>query len=190
MSGLETIIWVRHVVTPWNREGRLQGSIDVEPTNEDIASWVAEKSTQFCEHNVECLLTSPLARARRGAEIIAQQLGIPVQVEDGLTEVHFGSREGTVIAALPQSQMSEIVTWLRQPWAGDLVGAEKYRLVEARQKKVLNGLPTRYRTVGIVGHTASSVSLEAICGDRGIRFVRLVGTLAPSDIANRLRPER
>lgn len=186
MAKLQTIVWTRHAITSWNRQGRLQGRVDIEPEVDDVRTWLSETIAQMEEHRVESLWTSPLTRAWQGAVLLAKHLELPLYVEDDLTEVHFGGLEGAIMTSLPASRIADFTEWMRQPWAGDFEGVETYASVEARHTRILEKAAAEYRTVGIVGHTAASFSIERICKNKGIRFFRLVGQLTSSDVARRL----
>ena len=69
---MTTIGFVRHGVTAWNKEGRAQGNTDVPLDEEGIemAERVADR-IQLEEWDV--IYTSPLVRAKKTAEIIAEK---------------------------------------------------------------------------------------------------------------------
>ena len=84
---------VRHGETDWNRQGRLQGQEDI-PLNgtgraQARACGKALAGVRFCG-----IFTSPLARARETAEIIAQYQTCPVAGEPGLLERDYGRLSG------------------------------------------------------------------------------------------------
>jgi broad specificity phosphatase PhoE len=88
------IYLVRHGETDWNRQNRLQGKEDIE-LNENGIRQSAECADVFAGVPIGCILTSPLKRARKTAEIIAEKLGVSsVIVEQGLTERDFGRLSG------------------------------------------------------------------------------------------------
>lgn len=92
---MTTIAFIRHGVTAWNKEGRAQGKTDV-PLDEDgilMAERVAERLEK--EH-WDIIFTSPLIRAKRTAEIIAEkQSKINFNIDIRLGEIGGGLVEGT-----------------------------------------------------------------------------------------------
>lgn len=83
----------RHGETDWNREGRLQGSIDI-PLNTKGRSQ-AEILRRFFERNpVDVFLSSDLSRAHETARIAAGTSGTPIVIESRLRETHLGVAEG------------------------------------------------------------------------------------------------
>jgi probable phosphoglycerate mutase len=86
--------FLRHGETDWNREGRLQGRIDV-PLNERGLAQAHEAGAKLAKHEFAAIVASPLSRARRTAEIVAQYAGRDIVVDEALVECGWGEREGT-----------------------------------------------------------------------------------------------
>ncbi|WP_419913414.1 histidine phosphatase family protein [Hoeflea sp.] len=98
------IFFVRHGQTDWNLEGRFQGKSDI-PLNEtglaqartiarNLSDWLKRNSL---EPNDLELLSSPLLRAHRTAQIIAEYLhrdAGPISTMTVLREVSYGAWEG------------------------------------------------------------------------------------------------
>jgi len=86
---------VRHGVTDWNIEGRMQGQRDTA-LSEQGRALLAERRlpAEFAEFDRIC---SPLSRCRETAEIL---LGAPCPVDDRLKELHWGAWEGQLREAL------------------------------------------------------------------------------------------
>jgi len=70
---LTTIGFVRHGVTAWNKEGRAQGSSDIPLDDEGIAM-AQHVAKRFAEEQWDVIYTSPLIRAKKTAEIIAERV--------------------------------------------------------------------------------------------------------------------
>ncbi len=95
MFRLTTIGFVRHGVTAWNKVGRAQGSSDVPLDDEGIAmaQHVAER---LANERWDVIYTSPLIRAAKTAEIIAERKpDIPLLSDNRLREFGGGLIEGT-----------------------------------------------------------------------------------------------
>lgn len=89
-----TIYFIRHGETDWNRQGRLQGLEDIELNENGIRQ--AEICGQaFQSVPIDKIITSPLVRAKRTAEIIASHTGNPeVIVDSDFIERDFGRLSG------------------------------------------------------------------------------------------------
>lgn len=95
---MTTIGFIRHGVTAWNKEGRAQGTTDVPLDEEGIQ--MAERVASRMEHEEwDVIYTSPLIRAKRTAEIIAEkQSTLPFHIDKRLGEIGGGIIEGTTEA--------------------------------------------------------------------------------------------
>ena len=96
--------YLRHGETDWNAQGRSQGRTDI-PLNQTGIRQAEAAGLLLAKHwhdhaPIVRIVSSPLIRARRTAEIVADQLaanGAPrleVALDDGLKEVCFGDEEG------------------------------------------------------------------------------------------------
>jgi 2,3-bisphosphoglycerate-dependent phosphoglycerate mutase len=93
---LATIGLVRHGITNWNLEGRLQGSVDIplNSTGRQQAELLGERLAK--ELQWDLLLTSDLSRAAETAGIISNKLQLPVATESSrIREISCGLLEGT-----------------------------------------------------------------------------------------------
>jgi uncharacterized phosphatase len=84
---------VRHGETDWNSIGRLQGSTDV-PLNEKGIQQAKESGEYLKDSQWDVIITSPLQRAKRTAQIINSYIDIPLVVMDDFKEKYFGVGEG------------------------------------------------------------------------------------------------
>jgi len=118
-----SFLCVRHGVTDWNREGRFQGRTDV-PLNDEGIAQAHSAARRLQGVPVDIIVSSPLIRAIRTAEIIAAGPSKPVSIDADLIECDFGSLEGKSIrAAMDQhgiAAMEDLVSILPsdgEPWA-------------------------------------------------------------------------
>jgi probable phosphoglycerate mutase len=122
---------VRHGETEWNRDRRVMGRLGVSLGNRGRAQ-VAALAPLLTGLGAEVVWTSPLERARETAEGIATALGgIAVHVDEGLTEVDYGSWEGRTFDEL----MSDAAyhAYHRDPESAQAPGGRE-RLVEVRDR--------------------------------------------------------
>ena len=105
------ISFVRHGETPHNREGRLQGRVDLE-LSERGCEQAARVASRFAGHPITNVYSSPLRRARQTAAAIADVCGCEVEVDDRLIELDYGEWDGR-----PLSEMREMRStgWLTDP---------------------------------------------------------------------------
>jgi broad specificity phosphatase PhoE len=140
------IYLVRHGETDWNLQNRLQGVEDIE-LNETGLLQSAECAGAFTGIAVECILSSPLKRAKKTADIIAEQLGVgPVIVERDLTERDFGRLSGLTLEER-QALLDR----------GENTGAEPLETLIDRFVRVLDRYAgeATYKSMIVVSHGAS-----------------------------------
>src|SRR5579864_3425707 len=93
-----TIFLVRHGETEWNRARRYQGWSDSPLTARGVAQAAAigRGLATIPEAVGAAIVASPLGRARRTAEIIAEclQYKAPIRFDDRLREISLGSWDG------------------------------------------------------------------------------------------------
>lgn len=90
------VYYTRHGQTIWNVEKKICGSTDVELTELghkqgiELGKIIADSDMKIDE-----ILCSPLSRAKETAQHISEETGIPMRVDERLTEQNFGKYEGT-----------------------------------------------------------------------------------------------
>ncbi|MBS4200811.1 histidine phosphatase family protein [Bacillus sp. FJAT-49732] len=90
---MTTICLIRHGETDWNALGKLQGRTDIPLNNTGIRQ--AEECRDFLKNDHwDAIITSPLQRAKRTAEIINEGLQIPLIEMEEFVERSFGDAEG------------------------------------------------------------------------------------------------
>ena len=83
----------RHGQTQWNAENKVCGRTDQPLTEVGLAQAeaLAEKAAEL---GVDLILSSPLQRSHRMAQIIAGRCGAEIKVDDRLIEQNYGIFEG------------------------------------------------------------------------------------------------
>jgi broad specificity phosphatase PhoE len=151
----EVAFWfLRHGETDWNAQNLSQGAVDI-PLNETGLAQARSASLLLRNRGIKHIISSPLSRAKVTADIAAAQLGLPVQIDDGLKEVAFGVQEG--------KPMSE---WF-QPWVDGLLtpeGAESFPALTKRAVAAVNRCISRPRAVLVVAHGALFRALRGAMG--------------------------
>ena len=99
MTPARTFCGLRHGATDWNRNGLFQGRTD-NPLNEDGLRQAHEAAGMLRGAGISRIVASPLVRAARTAEIIADAISVPLTIDDGIIEFDFGSFEGLPVRDL------------------------------------------------------------------------------------------
>jgi broad specificity phosphatase PhoE len=84
---------IRHGETDWNRAHRWQGMTDI-PLNKVGEAQAHAAAVHLGQAKLEVIVTSPLLRAHRTAQIISQALSLPLHSDERLKEIHAGEVEG------------------------------------------------------------------------------------------------
>ncbi|MBZ8178341.1 histidine phosphatase family protein [Corynebacterium sp. 3HC-13] len=92
------LILLRHGQTTYNATGRMQGQLDTELSalGREQAAKVGQyfarqqQAGQAAEFPIRRIIASDLSRARETAEIIAEELQLPVTTDSRLRETHLG----------------------------------------------------------------------------------------------------
>jgi len=135
--------YLRHGQTDWNVEGRFQGQNDI-PLNA-YGELQAQNAAQLLrDEPITFIVSSPLKRAMRTAQIVNETLRRPLIAQDGLREITFGEWEGTIM------DPSAYAEWR----AGRVApkGAETLDAFHARVLASVNEALGRPGPVLIVGH--------------------------------------
>ena len=106
------MIWfARHGETPHNREGRLQGRVDLELSEQGLDQ-ARRLAARFRGLEVARVVSSPLRRATQTAAAIAAVCGVDVEVDDRLIELDYGDWDGRLLSELRPERGSG---WMRDP---------------------------------------------------------------------------
>jgi probable phosphoglycerate mutase len=128
--------------------------VDV-PLNENGLAQARSAALLLRNRGIKTIVSSPLGRARVTADIAAAQLGLPVEVDDGLREVSFGVKEGEPMA-----------DWFAHWVAGEMTpeGAESFAELTQRAIAAINRCITRTPLVLVVAHGALFRALRGAMG--------------------------
>lgn len=86
---------VRHGQTEWNYENRVCGITEVELTDRGIEQ-AKELSKIIINKQIEIIISSPLSRAMKTAEIISEEISKDILIDNRLIEQNYGIFEGVV----------------------------------------------------------------------------------------------
>jgi len=148
-----TTLLLRHGQTELSAERRFAGRGDI-PLTEDGLRQAAAAAGRLAERGgIDVIVTSPLQRARRTAQEVAQATGAPLQVEEDLAETDFGKWEGLTFAEAAARWPDELSAWLADPDVAP-PGGESFAAVGRRVGAALDRLLAEHprRTLLLVSH--------------------------------------
>lgn len=130
------IALIRHSVTVWNEENRIQGHMDSPLTNHGIE--LAEKwKKSLSRESFDAVITSDLGRAIETAGIITQGLNIPNFKLPGLREQDWGEWSGLTYKELDQKWPGVISSEKAKGWDFRATGGESREETSRRAIKAL-----------------------------------------------------
>ena len=143
------LILVRHGETAANSQGRLQGRVETE-LNERGRAQAERLAVAVAGLGPVAVVSSPLRRARETAAAIGAATDLDVEIDERLTELHYGEWEGSRFADLPDGAFD---TWRADPTFTPPSGES---LVDLRARVVpcVEDLLDRERPVVAVSHVS------------------------------------
>lgn len=151
------LILVRHGETAMTQQGRYSGRGDVPLSDEGQAQAMAAGGrVAGISRDVAAVVTSPLGRCVRTAEIIAAELGgVDVTVLGDLIECDFGDWEGLTFAEVQERWPAEMAAWLDSPSVAP-PGGESFDVVAARARSAVATVLRSYAgsVVVLVSHVS------------------------------------
>lgn len=149
---------IRHGETVWNHLHKMQGQMDI-PLN-DYGIELAEKTAEgMKEIRFDRIFASPLIRAKKTAEILAERSGIPVETDERLKEISFGIGEGSDVNDARQNPDHPMHNFFGHPERYvPLEGGESLQQLQERGlsflREVILPLEEEAEQVAIVAHAA------------------------------------
>lgn len=150
-----TIYFVRHGITNFNVERRVQGEVDSELTAEGITT--IKKIAKFIASNTsnsrpQKIITSPLMRAIQSSTIIAEELGIRHSIDDRLLELKRGIIEGKTREEFTQEEIKHGELFYKDPWNYRIPDGENLTDLKERVASFLLDILSLKESFVIVSH--------------------------------------
>ncbi|MGG0187543.1 histidine phosphatase family protein [Bacillus rhizoplanae] len=139
---------IRHGSTPWNKEGRAQGSSDISLDQDGILD-AYKLAERLRKENWNFIYSSDLLRAKQTAEIIGEKIAnIPIYLESRLREAGGGQIEGT-------TEEERVLKWGKN-WRELDLGIEGADSVTTRGLSVIEEIASKHdnKNILIVSHGA------------------------------------
>jgi broad specificity phosphatase PhoE len=140
---MTTLYLIRHGETSWNVEGRYQGQFDPPLTEWGLQQALAT-AEQLAPLGFEAIYSSDLARSRQTAAALAGQIGLPIQVDPRLREIHQGEWQGVLIKDIRAGWPQELFGWEHDPWHHHPPGGESLQQMQSRLLAAIDEIITRH----------------------------------------------
>ena len=148
-----TTLLLRHGQTPMSIERRFAGRGDIPLTDVGREQAGAAAARLAARGGIDVIVSSPLRRARRTAEAVADATGAPLVIEDDFAELDFGKWDGMSFAEARAQYPAEMSAWVGDPDVAP-PGGESFTAAGHRVVAALDRMLAAYpeRTVVVVSH--------------------------------------
>ena len=181
---MTTILLARHGETDWNSERRWQGHAD-QPLNDVGREQARELAETLADRAVDVVYSSDLLRAHETALIVADRLGLPVEVDAGLREVDVGDWAGRLVSEIENADPEGFQLWRqgRKAWNGGESYEEMGERVVGAVLLIAGHHPGQ--TVLIVTHGGSIRACRATAAglDYAASRVSAIGSMGNCEVA-------
>jgi broad specificity phosphatase PhoE len=126
------LYFVRHGESTWNVEGRFQGQLDAPLSDLGVRQARAVAQRIAREVQPAAIVSSPLSRALRTAQIIGEACGIPGSIDERLLEICHGEWQGLLKEDVMRRWPALYRQWHEVPASTTFPGGESLRQVQAR----------------------------------------------------------
>lgn len=171
------LLLVRHGETDWNRDGILQGQVDV-PLNAMGRRQAHDLGVRLGDWKIDALYSSDLSRAAETAAIVGNLLGLEPRLSSALREIDIGHWAGLTFAERANRYPEELAALAR----GEDIprgGAEQLREVQERMAAAHGRICQDHpgETVLLIGHGSALRTLICHLLDLDLRHVVRLSTL-------------
>jgi len=148
-----TTLLLRHGQTEMSAQRRFAGRGDIPLTSAGLQQAAAVAARLAQRGGIDAVVTSPLRRALRTAEAVAETAGVPLAVDPDLVETDFGEWEGLTFGEVLARWPAEMAAWQADVSAAP-PGGESFAAVARRVAVALDRLLAERtgETVVVVSH--------------------------------------
>lgn len=148
-----TLYLVRHGETEWNALGKFQGSADIVLSSQGInqAKYVSDR----LKGKFDFIYSSPLKRAYKTANMIAEESDLEVKILDDLREINFGEWEGLTVKEIKKQYPKQFKIWEEDVNEGPICGGDvSIKNASIRAKNVILNVIKKHegKRIVIVAH--------------------------------------
>lgn len=148
-----TIYLIRHGECAGNKEKRIRGHMDF-PLNDNGIRQAQALAGALRDKGIQHIYSSPLIRAMKTSEILADAIGCSYEACDGFNNICIGVWENRIKAELAKEVPEMWHTWLTNPEELRIEGGETLDEVKDRSLEALKQVITRHcgQTIAVVSH--------------------------------------
>lgn len=159
------LILIRHGETLWNKEGRIQGTSDIELSETGIEQ-ARKLALSLKDYEVGAIHASPLKRAYRTAEIINSFHQRKIEVHPELMEMDQGDFEGLSFKELMAREKEFIHRWIADPASVRMPRGESLVELQTRAWQPIEKIIAGEKNALVVAHNFTIAAI--LCRLRNI----------------------
>ena len=145
------LILIRHGETLWNKEGRIQGTSDIELSTVGIEQ-ARLLALSLKDQPLGAIHASPLKRALQTAEIINEFHRKEIQTHQDLMEMDQGDFEGFSFKELMARQKEFLNKWIADPASVQMPNGESLAQLQERAWRALETIISKEENALVVAH--------------------------------------
>ena len=161
------IILIRHGETDWNSGEIFRGQADV-PLNQTGIEQAEALGEYLKSEKIDILYSSPLQRAVKTAEAIAEKQGLESCITPNLNDIDCGEWQGKPVSEVREQYPDVYQDWLDTPEQVRIPGGESLEQIRCRVMPFMEDAVTRCREgrIAMVSHRV--VNKVLICNMLGL----------------------
>jgi len=145
------LILIRHGETLWNKEGRIQGTSDIELSTVGIEQ-ARLLALSLKDQPLGAIHASPLKRALKTAEIINEFHRKEIQTHQDLMEMDQGDFEGFSFKELMACEKEFLNKWIADPASVQMPNGESLAQLQERAWRALEKIINQEENAVVVAH--------------------------------------
>ena len=142
---------IRHGETTWNKEGRIQGTSDIELSEAGIEQ-ARRLALSLKDSDIGAIHASPLKRAYKTAEIINSFHGGTIEVHPELMEMDQGDFEGLSFKKLMAREKEFLHRWVADPASVRMPAGESLADLQTRAWQPIEKIIAGGQNALVVAH--------------------------------------
>lgn len=167
------LILIRHGETLWNKEGRVQGTSDIELS--DIGTNQAGLlASSLKNQHIEAIYSSPLKRALQTAQIINEFHSLHINTYKELMEMDQGIFEGLAFKELMNDKKDFLKKWIADPAGVKMPKGESLTELQDRAWRIVEHVISLGQNALVVSHNFTIAAI--LCRLRDISLSQFRST--------------
>ena len=164
---------IRHGVTNFNEEGRVQGESDsclTETGQRDVLKVCEKLKDNAIDKNSYKLISSPLLRTVESSAIISNCFGLDIVEDNRLVELKRGVIEGKTKDEFSENDLEYINVFKKNPWSERVPGGESFTDLKIRIDEFLERIRKSSSNLIIVSHGFVIRMIVFLLNTEGLKY--------------------